>query len=859
MDEEIALHLEMRAEQLAREGRSPEEARREAQRRFGSMEDARRELFRAAREREHRVHLREGWTDLRQDLGYALRAMLKAPGFTAAVVLTLALGIGASSTMFSVVDAVLLRPFGFADPERLAVPAEFTPEGDRNPAASGWNFQEWRRQSRSFQSLAAYVDRERILTGAGEAEELNTRVTTGNFFAVLGQRPLLGRTYTEAEETERVAVLSHGLWQRRFGGDPAIVGRTLRMNDLDVRVVGVMGPDVASLGERPDLWAPMRLTPEMRGRFVRVVGRLRPGVSLEEARTEFATIARRLGEADPQLNKGWSTRVLSLREEVSGEVRPALLVLLGAVGFLLLIACANVANLLLSRAAARRKEVAVRRALGATRGRLVRQLLTESLALSAIAGALGVAMAFAGTRLLVAYLPEDLALPRLDEVGVDLRIVAITAGVSLLVGILFGLAPALLGSSVGPGETLRDASRGSTAGRERGRVRAALVVAEVALALMLLAGAGLLARSFGNVMRVDTGLRTGHVLTLRIAARAERYQEPAAMVALSRELRGRLATVPGVRDVGLIGPWLPLTGAKSGMPFQRDDRPPSPPGEEPGADIRIVDGDYHRAVGVPLRRGRAFEARDTESSPDVILVNDALAQRYFRGEDPVGKRITVEWGDTLRAEIVGVVGSVRELSPTQEPSPAIYIPFAKRPDDLFRVVVRTTGDPEALAGSVREIVRSIDPNLPVSEIRTLDDVASGAVARPRLYLLLLGVFAALALLLAAIGLYGVIAYSVAQRRAEIGVRVALGATGPAVQRLVVGEGMRLAALGLAVGLAGALLLTRLMRSLLFGVAPTDPLTLAATAALLAAVALAASWLPARRAAGTDPMIALRAE
>jgi putative ABC transport system permease protein len=502
--------------------------------------------------------------------------------------------------------------------------------------------------------------------------------------------------------------------------------------------------------------------------------------------------------------------------------------------------------------------VAVRRALGASRGRLVRQLLTESLVLAVLAGVLGLFTAWVGTRLLVLRIPAALALPRLDEIALNPSVVAFTAGVSLLTGLLFGLAPALLGASGSAAQAVREGARG-TPGQEQRRLRSALVAGEVALALLLLVGAGLLARSFQNLLSVDVGLETEQVTTMRLAARAARYQEPAALRELTSELQRRIAALPGVRAVGIGGPWLPLTGDKSGMPFQRDDRPPAPVGEEPGADIRLAGGDYYRVMGVPLLRGRAFDERDTETSPDAIIINDALARRFFPGENPVGKRITFEWYDTLRAEVVGVVGSIRELGPAAEPAPAIYIPFRKRPDDVFHVVVRAAGDPGALAASLRQVVHAIDPNQPVSEIRTMADVAGGALARPRLNLMLLGIFSLLALVLAAIGLYGVITYSVAQRRTEIGVRVALGARRNDVLRLVVGEGMRLTVAGLGIGLVGALALTRLMESMLFGVRPADPLTLAGVAALLAAIALVACWLPARRAAATDPAIALRSD
>lgn len=469
--------------------------------------------------------------------------------------------------------------------------------GGRTHARAGGR----REQSRAFEALAAWADGERILTGAGEPEALLTRLTTGNFFAVLGAKALIGRTYTEAEELENVAVLSHSFWKRRFGGDPGIVDRTITLNDRLVTVLGVMPPDLPSIREKPNLWAPTRLDPEWRGRYLRAVGRLNPGASLEQARTEMATIGRRLAEAYPEFNKDWGISVSSLQDAVSGEVRPALLVLLGAVGFLLLIACANVANLLLNRAVSRRKEVTVRRALGATRGRLIRQSFTESLVLAVLAGALGLVIATAATRLLVLRLPVELALPSLDEIGVDLRVVAFTGGVSLLTGMIFGLAPALSGSSVGPGETMRDAARGTTGGRDRSRIRGALVVTEVALALVLLVGTGLLARSFQKLMSVDTGLRTEQVLTMRIAARSARYRAAATVVDFADELQERLAAHPGTRSVGIISPWLPLTGQKTGDPL---------PARRPGTSARGR-GAHH---GYPRRRGRLLPRHGDSAS-----------------------------------------------------------------------------------------------------------------------------------------------------------------------------------------------------------------------------------------------------
>lgn len=860
LDDEIGLHLEMRIEQLTRGGLSPEDARHEALRRFGSLEAARRELYRAAQERETRMRLRDWWDDLRQDVVFATRTLRKSPGFTAAVVLTLALGIGASSSMFTVVDAVLLRPFGYVEPERLAVLNEISPEGEVNPSASPANVSDWREQSRTFQSIAAWVNSPVVLTGDGDPEEVTARVTTGNYFSLLASRPQLGRTYSEQQETEQVAVLSHRFWQRRFGGDPSIVGRTVTLNDQAFTVLGVMAHDFPSVGDKPEIWLPMELNPEWRGRYLQVIARLRPGADLLQAEAEMVTIGQRLADEFPEFNKGWGIAVTSLEDAVAGEVRPALLILLGAVGFLLLIACANVANLLLSRAAVRRKEVALRNALGATRGRVLRQLLTESLVLAMLAGALGLLIAVLGTRVLLLRIPAELALPRLDEIGVNLRVVGFTAGVSLLTGILFGLAPAGFGAtSIRPWETLRDAARGSTAGRERGRLRGVLVITEVALALVLLVGAGLLARSFQKLTSVDTGVATDNLLTMRLAARSARYDESAALLNFTNELTTRLQALPGARNVGIIGPWLPLTGLKSAHSFRVEDRPPPAVGEEPGADIRFVTGDYYRAMGIPLLRGRVFDARDTETSPDVFVINEAFAKEHFPGEDPIGKRISTEWFQVRSGEIVGVVGDIRELGPAEQAAPAFYLPFAKQPSSQFHVVMRTTGNPEDLAAAARNVVRSIDPNQPVAEIRTMEQVASDLLARQRMNLLLLGGFAALAILLAAIGIYGVIAYSVNQRRQEIGVRVALGASRRAVLSLVVGQGMRLALLGLVLGVVGALLVTRLMESMLFGVTPTDPLTLAAVAAFLAAVALLASWVPALRAAATEPTVALRTE
>jgi putative ABC transport system permease protein len=846
MDEEIRFHIEMETEKNLREGMSPAEARRRALLAFGGVEGHKEEM----REGRRVPLLEELWWDGR----YALRSLQKNPGFSAVTIITLALGIGASTAMFTLVNSILLRPLEYPEPERLVVLWERNPGGEERNVVSPRSFFAWREQAESFEQLAATWDRLLNLTGGGEAEQLRGKATTGSFFSVLGAGAQLGRTYRHGEEEAAVAVLSHRLWQRRFGGDPAVVGRTITLDGRDRTVVGVMPADFHSLGTKADLWVPIRLPPEG-GRFLQVIGRLRPGTTLEQARTEMRAIGRRLAERYPAVNTGWGVTLVPLHEQVTGDVRPALLVLLGAVGLLLLIACANVANLLLGRAAVRRKEMAVRLSLGATRARLIRQTLTESLVLAGGAGLFGLGLAVWGTQTLVRLLPPDLALPRLDEVRVDGRVLGFALGISLLTGVLFGITPALFGSAVRLAGTLREAARGTTSGRSR--IRKALVVVEVALAVVLLVGAGLLGRSLQRLLEVDTGVRTEQVLTMRMWLAGPQYGE-AALRSFMARLLPRLKALPGARSVG-AEQHLPLTGDKLGHRFYRADRPPPREGEVWSTDIRAVAGDYFGTLGIPLLRGRAFDARDHENAPPVVIINEELARRHFPGEDPIGKRISYPWSDTISVEIIGVVGSIRERGPREEPSPAIYRPYAQMPTARVALVIRSAGDPLALASAAAAAVREIDPSQPVAEVRTMEQVVSATVARPRLNLYLLGGFAGMALLLAALGLYGVVSYSVTQRSHEIGVRIALGARPADVLRLMVREGMGLTVLGLLIGLGAALAATHVMASLLFGIRATDPPTLAGVSAFVAAVALLASYLPARRATRLDPMAALRAE
>ena len=856
VDDEIAFHFETRVEELTRAGVPEAEARDRAGREFGDVRRVRGELRAIGRKRLKRERRARGWESLAQDVRFAARTLRKGPGFAAVAVLTLALGIGASTAMFTLVNSVLLRPLGYADPERLVSVAEVTPGGEGGAPTSPANYDDWKEGARSFTDLAAAYGGPENLTGEGGAEQVVMRATTANYFTLLGVDAGVGRVYGPGEELENIVVLSHAFWRRRFNADPALLGRSISLSGQTLQVVGVMPESFRSTSAAPDLWVPVPYDPEWRGRFLEVVGRLRPGVTVEQAREEMRALHGRLGELYPA-NAGWSAEVVPLHERITGGVRPALLVLLGAVGLLLLIACANVANLLLGRAVARRRELAVRLSLGATRGRLVRQTLTESLILSGVAGVLGLGLAVWGTGALASLLPADLALPRLDEVRADLRVLGFALGVSLLTGIVFGTVPALSGSAVRLAETLRESTRGAGGGRNG--LRRALVVVEVALAVILLVGAGLLGRSLQRLMAVDTGLRTESVLTLQVTLSGESYESDAGKRAFMDALLARLEALPGAREAaGEM--YLPLTGAKVGHVFWRGDRPEPPEEEQPGTDIRVVAGDYFAVLGIPVLRGRAFDGRDRGDAPAAFLINEELARRHYPGEDPVGKPITYPWiGGPVSGEIVGVVGNVREMGPTAAPAPAIYRPYAQFPSPEMTMLVRTDGDPLALASAAEAAVRDIDPNQPVARIRSMDQVAAETVARPRFNLYLLGGFAAMALLLAGLGLYAIISYSVTQRRHEIGVRVALGARRGDVIRLVVRQGLALTAAGLAIGLGAALVATRAMSTLLFDVRPTDPATMAGVALFLAAVALLASWLPGLRATRVDPAVALRGE
>jgi putative ABC transport system permease protein len=805
-----------------------------------------------------------------QDLRYGARVLRKSPGFTAVAVAALALGIGANTAIFSVVDNVLLRPLGYAEPSRLVALWEegktrgFRGQTELAPA----NYFDLREQARAFERVAAFSPHSLNLTGAGEPERLEGQRVSADLFPLLGVRPARGRWFLPEEDAfgaDRAVVFSHSLWVRRFGADPALVGRTVALDGVPHTVVGVMPPHFHFPG-REEFWVPMAMHPEeAAGRgdhYLRAVGRLREGVSSEAAGDEVRAFAERLARQYPETNGGLGMVVVPLHEEFVGGARPALLILLGAVGLVLLIACANVANLLLARAAARRREVAVRAALGAGRLRLVRQMLTESLLLATLGGAAGLLLAVWSVDLLSALVPPEVAAA--GRQPLDARVLLFTLAVSLVTGVVFGLAPALQSSNPRLSEALKEAGRYTGSGAGRGRARGALVVCEVAVALMLVVGAGLLLKGFWRLRAVEPGFRAEGVLTMKVILPAAKYAKPEQRRAFYDETLRRVAALPGVESAAMIS-FLPLTFRGMYFTFTAEGRPPATAAERPNAVYRVVSPDYFRAMGVPVLRGRAFAASDTAEAPAVMVVSRAMAERHWPGEDPIGRRLKVGPPDSRNpwATVVGVVGDVRHGALSNELEPEMYAPYAQEtrgftaPRDL---VVRTSaGDPLSLAAAVREAVWSVDKDQPVSGARTLEQVLGESVARQRLYLLLLGAFAGLALVLAAVGVYGVMSYAVAQRTHEIGVRVALGAGRADILRLVVGQGMLLGLAGVGVGLAGAFALTRVMSSLLYGVTATDPAVYASVALLITLVALLACYVPARRAMKVDPMEALRYE
>jgi len=801
---------------------------------------------------------------LLRDVRFALRTLLRRPGFTAAAAVTLALGIGANTAIFSAVRVALIRPLPYPEPERLAMIWELSPRQEPNVVNSG-NFLAWQERNRSFDSMAAYAITRANLAGQGAPERVRFGIFTTDLLRTLGVSPLHGRDVEAGDSLpggQGVVLLSEGYWRRRFGADPEVIGRGLTLNGKAVTVVGV-APRLTlprSLDESTDVdvWSPLPISERTRtagGRWLQVVGRLRDGVALEQAGAELETLMAELQRERPDVNARWGVSVAAFHADLVKDVRGALLALMGAVGLLLLIACVNVAGLMLAQALAREREIAVRSALGAGAGRLARQLLTESLVLAALGTGLGLPLGSWMLRGLLALLPGEL--PLVGEASLDSSVLAFTLAAAVLSAIGFGLVPALRVARPNLVEALKEGGHTSGAGRRRRSLRDALVVAEVAIALVLLVGAGLTVRSFQRLSGVNPGFDPNGALTLQVSLPSASYSDGASQTRYFERALDQLAALPGAESAGVIS-WRPL-GTGSRTSYWPLDRPTPPPGEELVAGVRVIDGDLLEALRIPLLRGRRFSHTDSAEAPRVVLVNQGLAADLWPDQDPVGQHVAMWWGDDIEAEVVGVVGDVRLRTLDTDPGHTLYWPQAQLPDGGMTLVLRTSVPPTELATSARNAVASVDPEVPVAQVETMEQVVSASLGSPRFLLILLGAFAVTAALLAAVGLYGVLAYTVTQRRAELGVRMALGAGGPDVVRLVLRHGMALALTGVALGLPAALLLSRFLESQLFEVSAADPLAYASVSVLLLVIAAVATLVPAWRAARVDPLQALRAE
>lgn len=814
-----------------------------------------------------------------QDLRYGLRMLLTQPGFTLVAIITLALGIGANTAIFSVVNAVLLRPLPYQQPEKLVAVWETNKLRALSKGTMSYpNFYDVRARNQSFDQMASYYTTSAALTGIATPINLRSAVVSAELFSLLGNKPERGRWFLPEEgkpgsNTGRAVIISHALWQRQFSKDANIIGRSILLNGKPSNIVGVMpmGFQFPIEADPIEVWLTSAVdsekpnpkeeaTDEQRGaHFISAIGRLKPGVTVEQAQADVSLIAANLEKQYPDTNTSHGVRLISFHQDIVSDYRSALWIILGAVGCVLLIACVNVANLLLARATARYKEIAVRAALGANRWRVVRQLLTESLVLSLAGGILGLLLAWWGTEVLIRLIPEDV--PRLSEIRIDRLVFGFTLVMSAVTGIVFGLVPALQASKVELTEAMKEGGRAAGTGGARGRLRNSLVVAEIAIAMVLLVSAGLLLKTFRKLQQVELGFNTDHVLTAVVEIPDARYPKPEQAAAFYKSLVEKVKTLPGVERVSAIVPQ-PLSGDSYSISFEVEGRN-IPKGEQPSSHFRAISLDYFNTMKIPLVAGRDFTARDDEKSPPVIIVNETFAQKHFPGESPIGKHIkpgiSVQ-GEPKWREIVGVVKSVKHRQPiNRDYEPEYYVPHPQVPLGGMSLIIRTQNEPTGFAAAIQREVSSLDKDVPVYRIKTLDQYLGIAVAQPKFNAMLLALFAGLALLLTAVGLYGVMAYTVAQRTQEIGVRIALGAQTSDVMKMVLRQGVTLAAIGLFIGEIAAFALTRLMGTLLYGVSATDPLTFMVIGLLLTLVTLLACYLPARRAAKVDPMIALRHE
>ena len=869
--EELSQHLEDQYEQLITRGATEDEAYQTALLDLNQSDLLEPELRRIER-RVHHEPLGMGADrkshllgDLWQDLRYGLRMLLKNPGFTAVAVIALALGIGANSAIFSVVNTVLLRPLPYKNPERLVMVWEDnSKQGFPRDTPSPANFMDWRDQNHVFESAAALVEISFNLTGAGDPERIDGQRVSASLFSLLGVEPQLGRAFRAEEDQpggNHVVIISHGLWQRRFGSDPGIVGKPINLNGESFTVVGVMPRTFQFPTRRDQLWVPIAFNAKEAGErgnhYLEVIARMKPGVRLQQAQAEMTTIATRLQQQYPETNTSIGAVVTPLHEHVVGDIKPALLVLLGAVAFVLLIACANVANLLLARAAVRQKEIALRLALGAGRARLIRQFLTESVLLAALGGGVGLLLAVVGLNVLKRFIPPNIS--QAHAIAIDAKVLIFTVLVSLVTGLIFGLAPATQAANFNLNDTLKESGRDSAAGSRGNRIRGLLVISEVAVSFILLIGAGLLINSFLHLRNVDPGFRAERALTMKIVLPETRYADKEQRGIFYRELIRRVETLPGVISAA-VATNLPLTETGNSVGVSIEGRADPAPDRVPIVITRIISPRYFETMGIPLLKGRAFAEEDKAESPAVVVLSETTARKFWPGEDALGKHIKI--GPTNSPNrwltVVGVVKDVRQFELVVEPKPQMYLPFTQA--NFFEpraLVVKTNLEPLSLAATVRKTVWEIDKDQPVSDIASMETIVSESVARQRFSMMLLGIFAGLALVLAAVGIYGVMSYSVAQRTREIGIRMALGAQRTDVLKLTIGQGLRLVVTGVAIGLAAAFVLTRVMATLLFGVSATDPMTFVTISFVLVSVAVLASYIPALRATRVDPMFALR--